>query len=115
MHLAPRERNDGFGNADAIMGRVTYSIPKARLKTSLAAGYYHLPDVKNFALNKYAMPSYTQLNADLKYIFTNMFKGLEAQILIAGKLNKGETYDNDKFIFNKVNMVQFNFILNYHF
>jgi hypothetical protein len=111
----PRERNDGFGDANAIMGRVTYSVPKARLKTSLAAGYYHLPDVKDFALNKYGMPSYTQLNADIKYIFTNTFKGLEAQFLIVGKIDNGETYNNNKFIFNKVNLVQYNFILNYHF
>jgi hypothetical protein len=111
----PRERNDGFGDADALMGRLTYLIPKARLKTSLAAGYYHLPDVKNFALNKYGMPSYSQLNADIKYIFTNTFKGLEAQFLFVGKLDNGETYNNNKYIFNKVNMGLYNFILNYHF
>ena len=111
----PRERNDGFGDLNAIMGKVNYYIPKARLKTSVAAGYYRLPDVKNYALNKYGMPSYTQLYADIRYIFTNTFKGLEAEFLLVGKLNKGETYNNNKFIFNKVNMVQYNFVLNYYF
>ena len=111
----PRERNDGFGNVNALMGKIDYNIAKARIKTSLSAGYYHLPDVKNYALNKYGMPSYKQLNADIRYTFANSFEGLEAQLLVVGKLNNGETYNINKFIFNKVNMVQYNFVLNYHF
>jgi len=54
-------------------------------------------------------------DADIKYIFTNAFKGLEAQLLIVGKIDNGETYNNNKFIFNKENTVRYNFILNYHF
>ncbi len=111
----PRERNDGFGDVHAIMAKVDYQIPATRLKTSLAAGYYHLPDVKNYRLNKYGLPSYTHINADARYSFAKMLKGLEAQLLIAGKIKAGETYNNDKFVFNKVNMVQYNLVLNYHF
>ncbi len=111
----PRERNEGFGDVHAIMGKVNYNIPKARLKTSLAAGYYQLPDVKNHRLNKYGLPSYTQVNADLRYSFDKMLKGLEAQLLVVGKFNNGETYDNKNYVFNKVNMAQYNFVLNYHF
>lgn len=111
----PRERNEGLGNVHAIMGKVNYNITKARIKTSLAVGYYELPDVKNYMLNKYSLPSYTQLNADIRYIFTNAFKGLEVQFLFVAKLNSGETYNNKRFIFNKVNMVQYDFVINYHF
>ncbi len=111
----PRERNEGFGDVHAIMGKVNYHIPKIRIKTSLSGGYYKLPDVKNYRLNKYGVPSYTQFNADVRYAFKNMFNGLEAQLLVVGKLNSGETYNNKRFEFNKVNMVVFNFVLNYHF
>jgi len=111
----PRERNEGFGDAQAIMGKVNYSILKARLKTSLAAGYYQLPDVKNFRLNKYGVPSYIQVNADVRYDFNKALKGLDAQFLIVGKWRTGETYNNKKFELNKVNMVQYNVVLNYHF
>lgn len=111
----PRERNEGFGDVHAVMGRVNYNIPKASVKTSLAAGYYKLPDVKNYFLNKYALSSYIQLNADIRYSFTGLMKGLEAQLLIAGKLKYGETYNNKKSEFNKVNMMLYNFVLNYHF
>ena len=78
----PRERNEGFGNVDAVVTKLNYNIPKTNLKTSLSFGYFHLPDVKNYKLNKYGMPSYTQLNADVRYIFTGLCKGLETQLLI---------------------------------
>ena len=111
----PRERNEGLGDLDAIMAKVNYTFPKSGFKTSVAAGYYHLPDTKNFASNKYGMPSYTQINTDIRYTFTNTLKGLEAQLLLVAKLNNGETYGNSKQIINKVNMVQSNFVLNFHF
>lgn len=111
----PRERNDGVGDAHAIMAKVMYNIPQARVKTSLAAGYYKLPDVKDYRLNKYGLPSYAQVNADIQYSFTGMMNGLEAQLLIVGKIKEGETYNNKRFEFNKVNMILYNFVLNYHF
>ena len=97
------------------MVKLNYAIPKSRIKTSLAAGYYKLPDVNDFRLNKYGMPSYAQFNADLRYPFAGLFKGLDLQFLVAAKINKGETYGNQKYVFNKVGMVNYNMVLNYHF
>jgi hypothetical protein len=111
----PRERNEGFGDVQAIMGKVNYNIPKVRIKTSFAAGYYKLPDVKDYRLNKYGVPSYTQVNADVRYAFNKVLNGLEAQLLVVGKFKNGETYNNKKFEFNKVDMLLYNFVLNYHF
>lgn len=111
----PRERNEGFGLADAIMGKMQYSFPGPGIKTALGIGYYALPDVKDYALNKYGLPSYTQLNAEIRMPFKGMMKGLEAQFLLVGKLRNGETYNNKKFEFNKVKMLQYNLVLNYHF
>ncbi len=111
----PRERNEGFGDVHALMAKFNYNIPKAKLKASLAAGYYKLPDVKNYRLNKYGVPSYTQVNTDVRYSFGGLFNGLEAQLLIVAKLKNGGTYQNNKFVFNKVNMIQYNFVLNFHF
>lgn len=111
----PRERNEGFGDVHAIMAKVNYQIPRSRVKTSLAAGYYQMPDVKNYKLNKYGLPSYTQINSDTRYSFAGMLKGLEVQLLVAGKINNAQTYNNSKYEFNKVDMLQYNFVLNYHF
>ena len=111
----PRERNEGFGDVHAIMCKVNYQFAEIPLKTTLAAGYYQLPDVKNTRLNKYGLPSYTQMNADVRYAFRNFLKGLEGQLLVVGKWKKGETYYNKKYEINKVNMMLYNFVLNYHF
>lgn len=111
----PRERNEGFGNVHAFMGKVKYAIPKNGIQVSLAAGYYRIPDVKDYRLNKYGLPSYTQLNADIRYRFHKVLEGLDAQLLIVGKTRKGETWHNKKFEFNKVDLVNYNVVLNYHF
>ena len=111
----PRERNEGFGDVNAWMINADYTIPKLRLKTQVAAGYYQLPDVTNYRLNKYGMPSYTQLNVDVRHEFEGFWKGLEAQLLLVYKGKAGNAYGNGKFIINKVNMGLINLVLNYHF
>ncbi len=111
----PRERNDGLGNVNAFVAKLNYNMPKSNFKTSISYGYFHLPDVKNFKLNKYGMPSYTQLNADFRYVCTGQLKGFETQLLIVSKFNQGNTYQNDKYVFNKVNLIQYNLVVNYNF
>lgn len=111
----PRERNEGFGDVDAYVGKIAYSIPKNRIKISSGLGYFRLPDVKNFALNKYGMPSYLQFNVDLRYTFSGMLKGLDAQFLAVSKTNKGNLYGDGRFEINKVNLMVYNVVLNYHF
>ena len=34
----PRERNEGFGDVHAIMGKVNWVVPKIGLRASIAAG-----------------------------------------------------------------------------
>lgn len=111
----PRERNEGFGDLNALVGKINYVFANVPLKTSVSYGYFQLPDVKNNALNKYGLPSYTQLNVDLSYEFTDFLEGLEIQALYVHKANQGDTYENKKYIINKVNMSNYNLILNFHF
>lgn len=111
----PRERNDGLGDVHALMAKLGYTLPGKKLKSTIAAGYFDLPDVQNFRLNKYGMPSYIQVNTDIRYRFAGLLKGMETQLLIAGKINKGNIHNNNKYVFNKVNMVSYNLVLNYYF
>lgn len=110
-----RERNEGLADVHAMVVKYKFSPKKHKLKTTLAYGHYQLPDVKDFEKNKYGLPSYFQLMADVRYEFEGPFKGFDAQILYVYKGNLGETYDNYKFVINKVNMSQYNFVINYHF
>ena len=94
---------------------VIRTFGKSGFKSELIAGYFKLPDVKDAARNKYAMPSYAQINADLRYLFGGFLKGLELQMLYVYKMNWGETYGNQQYIINKTNMSLYNVVINYHF
>ena len=111
----PRERNEGFGDVHAMVAKAAYSIPTKKLKFNLAGGFFKMPDINNTVLNKFGLPSFVQINADIRYSFSGFFQGMDAQLLIVGKLNQGETYQIPKYEINKVNMVLYNFVLNYHF
>ena len=109
----PRERNEGFGNVHAISTRVTLTTLKDKLKLGLGYGYFKLPDVKDYKVNKYGMPSYHQINIETSYLCSKFFKGLDIKFITAYKIKQGETYNNQNYIYNKVNMFNFNFILDY--
>lgn len=111
----PRERNEGFGDVHALVARAAYTIPQKRWKFNLSVGYFDMPDINNTVLNKFGMPSFWQVNADVRYSFSGLFQGMDAQLLVVGKLNNGNLYNNPKNEINKVNMVLYNFVLNYHF
>lgn len=111
----PRERNEGLGDVHALAGKINYKIPAIRLSSSVAYGHYQLPSVMNYALNKYGLPSYNQLNIDLRYRFAGLLKGLETQLLYVYKDKTGHTYDNDKYVINKVDMNLWNLVVNYQF
>ncbi|MEY3397728.1 MAG: hypothetical protein RL220_322 [Bacteroidota bacterium] len=110
-----RERNEGFGDVHATTARIQWKQKNGMLKASLTGGYFSLPDVRNFALNKYGMPSYFQVNLDIRYSFTGILQGLEAQGLLVWKGKSGEVYDNDRYVINKVDMSLINVVVNYRF
>lgn len=110
-----RERNEGSGNVNAIMVKIDYIGKNDNLKIGLGSGYYKMSDVKNFAFNKYGIPSYYQINLNIKYNLKSLINGLEAELILASKINAGETYQLTKYEVNKVNLLLTNIILNYHF
>ena len=44
---------------------------------------------------------YFQMQADIRYYLAGMLNGLEARLLVVGKINNGETYNNKRYQFNK--------------
>lgn len=109
----PRERNEGYGNVHAFVVKSSITTFNNKFKTGIGYGYFSLPDVTNYKLNKYGMPSYHQINYDATYTFNKFLKGLEMKLLFVYKIKEGETYNNLKYIYNKVNMINFNFILDF--
>ena len=109
----PRERNEGFGDVSALVAKSEFR--KKYFKFTIGFGYIEMPDVLNYELNKYGMPSYTHLNLGVNYNFEKYLKGLNGELLITRKDRTGKTYDNNKYVINKVNMTLFNLVLNYTF
>ena len=110
-----RERNEGIADMQAVNVRYAGNYANGKLKPSLACGYYALPDVKDPSRNKYGLPSYAQVNAELRYVFDKRWKGLQAQLLVVHKFGAGETYNDDRYVFNKVNMTNYNLVIDYTF
>lgn len=107
-----RERNEGLGGVQAGMIKVFYNGKKG-LNTNIGYGYYSLPDVKNYRLNKYGLPSYHQINWELKYNFKGVLDHFSLTSLVAAKLNAGETYGDLKYVYNKVNMMNYSLMLDF--
>ncbi|RYF50278.1 MAG: hypothetical protein EOO39_44525, partial [Cytophagaceae bacterium] len=108
-----RERNEGFGDLTAISANL-FITPTPRLKAEVSLGYYRLPDVKSAVLNKYGMPTYTQTNIGATYRFNGWLNGFDVQTLWIIKGSVGDTYNNARYVVNKVGMSQLNLIVNYH-
>ncbi|MFM1794493.1 MAG: hypothetical protein RL642_878 [Bacteroidota bacterium] len=111
----PRERNEGLANVHAYVLRIGKNFPKQRVSTNVAVGHFNLPSVYDFAANKYGLPSYNQLNIDLRYTFTGVLSGLETQVLYVYKGKATNEMVEDKHIINKVNMSLWNIVFNYNF
>ncbi|MCZ2473883.1 outer membrane porin, OprD family [Aquirufa ecclesiirivi] len=110
----PRERNEGFGDVAALVAKVAYQWKKTPLKAQLAQGYFHLPPLNEVALNKYAMPSYSQSNIEVTFEPKGKWKGSSFSLIYVQKIGLENHILADKFIINKVNMSQVNFIVNYN-
>ncbi|MEY4331638.1 MAG: hypothetical protein RLZZ196_376 [Bacteroidota bacterium] len=109
------ERNEGYGDLNAYVLKTKYIASGLPMTINGAIGYFSLPDIKNYALNKYGFPSYWQYNIDARYALTGFWKGWEIQLIYFYKKASGDTYNEAKNYINKVDMGHFNFILNFHF
>lgn len=109
-----RERNEGLRTVNAFMTELqTDWLPKC-LQSSLGVGYYNLPSPHNAAYNKYQMPSFAQINAELNYR-ASFLKGLSLQALYVYK-HAMEVEDIPmEFLHNRANMHLINFVVRYEF
>jgi hypothetical protein len=111
----PRERSEGYADVHAFVIKTEYQSRIEHLKFTLGGGYVKMPDVFDFANNKYGLPSYAQVNGEMKYAFGGKLKGFDVHLLLANKIGIGDTHNNNKYVFNKVNVMLYNMVLNFHF
>jgi hypothetical protein len=111
----PRERNEGYGDLTALTIQYKWADPKKPWQIGLAGGYFDMPDIRNTKLNKYAMSSYSQINIDLRYRFSEFLEGTEAQLLVVRKIAADDHFENPAHVINKVDMTLINAVINFRF
>lgn len=109
-----RERMEGMGNVHAATLTLQKDFTNG-LKVNIAYGHFYTPNVLNVPLNKYGLPSFNQLNANLRYPLGGFFRGVYIDLLYVYKGRLGNLYNNPRYQINKVDMHHLNLILNYIF
>ncbi|MGB5555297.1 MAG: OprD family outer membrane porin [Flavobacteriaceae bacterium] len=113
-----RERSEGSGDNHALVFYYDTQIElvpeQAKIQSILSVGKHWKPTLTDAVLNKYAMPSYTQINLDLYFKFDNL-KHLQPELLLVSKIGQGDIPHNPNFYLNKVDMFHVDLILNYNF
>lgn len=110
----PRDRFEGNGGVQAFSLKYEGNYHN-RLEPKLGVGYFIYPDVLDFRLNKYGMPSYIHYLAAFNYALHKVFEGVELQFMAVYKQNVAEVYGDKRFIINKANLMHFDLMLDYHF
>ncbi|SFG04777.1 hypothetical protein SAMN04487988_101199 [Algoriphagus hitonicola] len=108
----PRERNEGYENFESLVLYLEYIFPKSNLTIYTHAGINWLPDINDAAANKYAFPSYRQINLGLK-LKPNRWEKLDFHLLVMNKeaINAPQLTPAQQY--NKVGMIHINGILNW--
>jgi hypothetical protein len=109
----PRERNEGYNQVDALTTYYQRNFIKSGIQVYGFAGLHFLPEPSRVEYNKYGFPSYAQLNIGGKYDPVDWGKGLDFHLILMSKINMLSGEMKPQWIYNKVNMVHFNFIANY--
>ncbi|PIB28841.1 OprD family outer membrane porin [Maribacter sp. 4G9] len=113
-----RERSEGTANNHALVFTYDDSFAllseKMNVRTIFSAGRHWKPTVTDAETNKYAMPDYTHVNLDLFFNIKGL-RNLKPELLLTGKIGNRDIPDNPNFVFNKVDMLHVDFILNYNF
>ncbi len=109
-----RERQEGFADSWSVLLESSYSGFR-NIRVIGGYGFYHSQDVRDSQNNKYGIPAYHQLNLNSFYDFKGDWDKLGLELLVAYKIAQGNTYDDPRFVSNKVNIAIFNLIFNYDF
>lgn len=110
--FVPRERNEGFEDVDAVVSYAEYRFSKNQFQVYAHLGYHWLSDIGDAAANKYAFPSYRQINLGLKYK-PEFVKNLDFHLLIMNKEALGDPVLTPNQRYNKVEMIHINAIANW--
>ncbi|MCH7412717.1 OprD family outer membrane porin [Belliella sp. R4-6] len=111
----PRERYEGSGAMNAYVLKYDLVTSVDGLFVQMGAGYVSHSSMTSFTTNKYGIPSYYHFTGMLEYRFKDYFEGLNFQLLAVNKTAQDRVGLSDSNKINRVDMWNFNFILDYKF
>lgn len=111
----PRERFEGMGGVHALGILYDQTFIHEKMKISLGVSHVQTPDLENIELNKYGLPNYYHFTGLIDYRFSGLFKGLDLQFLVANKKEDRDRKIPLEYVINRLNMTNYNLILDYRF
>lgn len=111
----PRERYEGAGALNAYTLKYKYTFPKKNFYAELGLNYTDHTALQDVRMNKYGIPSYYHFTGTLDYKFQGFFEGLDIKLLVAQKTAANPSQVPDKFRINRVDLWNFNLIIDYRF
>lgn len=109
----PRERYEGAGDLKAWVLKYHRKIPVEGMNAQFGLGKVdHSTGVRT---NKYGIPSYYHFTGALDYKFKGFLEGLDVQVLVVNKTAQKPEEVPDRLRINRVDMWNFNLVVDYRF
>ncbi|MCC5930783.1 MAG: OprD family outer membrane porin [Cyclobacteriaceae bacterium] len=111
----PRERHEGLGGMSAASLQYINELQPEVLKFWLGAGIVRNPSVESFRLNKYGVPSYYHFVGVVDYSPVGFLEGMDFKLMIVNKTARDRHNIENIYRINRVDMWNFNFVMDYRF
>ncbi len=111
----PRERIEGNGAVNAYTLLYTFKPSDKRWFAQWGFSKVDMPSVNDLELNKYGVPSYYHLLFLTDYKFNGYLEGLDIKLIAVNKLSQNSIEVEDINRINRVDLWNFNCIIDYRF
>lgn len=111
----PRERFEGAGGVNAITLKYKYVFKNETMYAEFGASSVTHQSLDDTRLNKYGVPSYYHFTGLFDYKFKGYLDGFDLKFLVVQKSAQHADEVADNFRINRVDLWNFNLILDYRF
>ena len=111
----PRERFEGSGAVRSLMLKYVYDWEEKGISAEFGAAKVDHAQLNEYKNNKYGIPSYYHFTGLIDYKFSGYLEGLDIKFLVAHKAAQHPSEVPDNFRINRVDLWNFNLILDYRF
>jgi hypothetical protein len=111
----PRERFEGSGAVNSLMLKYAWHHKDKGWLLELGMSKVDHSQLSEYANNKYGIPSYYHFTGLVDYRFKGYLEGLDIKFLVAHKAAQNPNEIPDNFRINRVDLWNFNFIVDYRF